>query len=84
MDVRADDALTEARAFDERAQAGAGRLPLGGVPVTVKSAIEVAGLRRETGSPSRRGARATTDAVVVQRLRAAAPSCSARPTWPRC
>ncbi len=46
-------------------------LPLGGVPVTVKSAIEVAGLRCETGSPSRRGVRATVDAVVVQRLRAA-------------
>lgn len=73
VDLRADEALAEARAFD----AGAGPrsrgvpAPLGGVPVTVKSAIDVAGLRCETGSPSRRGLRATTDAVVVQRLRAA-------------
>jgi Asp-tRNA(Asn)/Glu-tRNA(Gln) amidotransferase A subunit family amidase len=71
VDVRAEDALAEALAFDARARASGQRLPLGGVPVTVKSAIEVAGLRCETGSPSRQGIRAATDAVVVQRLRAA-------------
>lgn len=71
VDVRTKAAVAEARAFDEAATRGGPRLPLGGVPVTVKSAIDVAGLRCETGSPSRRGVRATTDAVVVQRLRAA-------------
>lgn len=71
VDVRAELALAEARAFDGGARTRAARLPLGGVPVTVKSAIEVAGLRCETGSPSREGMRATTDAVVVRRLRAA-------------
>lgn len=71
VDVRADEALAEARAFDAAAARGAPALPLGGVPVTVKSALEVRGLRCETGSPSRQGMRATSDAVVVQRLRAA-------------
>src|SRR5206468_4006464 len=51
--------------------AGSPRGPLGGLPVTVKSAIEVAGLRSETGSRSRAGAIASEDAVVVARLRAA-------------
>jgi Asp-tRNA(Asn)/Glu-tRNA(Gln) amidotransferase A subunit family amidase len=37
----------------------------------VKSAIEVTGLRCETGSPSRKDIVATSDAVVVARLRAA-------------
>jgi len=75
VDVRADEALDDARLIDARRLArstrGARPLPLAGVPVTVKSAIEVTGLRCETGSPSRRGVRATSDAVVVQRLREA-------------
>jgi Asp-tRNA(Asn)/Glu-tRNA(Gln) amidotransferase A subunit family amidase len=71
VDVCSDEARTAARAQDDRAARGLPRGPLGGVPVSVKSAIEVAGLRCETGSPLRAGVRASTDAVVVQRLRAA-------------
>ncbi|MEX2663728.1 MAG: amidase family protein, partial [Vicinamibacterales bacterium] len=43
----------------------------GGLPVSVKSAFEVAGLRWETGSPAHEGAIAVSDAVAVARLRAA-------------
>jgi Asp-tRNA(Asn)/Glu-tRNA(Gln) amidotransferase A subunit family amidase len=71
VDVRADQALAEARAQDDAAAAGRPRGPLGGLPITIKSAIEVRGVRCETGSPSRRGIVADTDAVVVARLRAA-------------
>lgn len=71
VDVAADEACLAARAQDDRAARGIPRGPLGGVPVSVKSAIEVAGLRCETGSPARAGIRASSDAVVVQRLRAA-------------
>src|SRR5688572_5831623 len=71
VDVDAERALAAARSQDEAAARGQGRGRLGGVPVTVKSAIEVAGLRCETGSPSRRGVVAAGDAVVVARLRAA-------------
>ena len=39
--------------------------------LTVKSAIDVAGVRCETGSPTRRGRVAATDATVVARLRQA-------------
>jgi amidase len=41
------------------------------VPISIKSAIEVEGLRCETGSASRLGIVAAADAVVVARLRAA-------------
>ena len=71
VDVRADQALAEARAQDAATTAGAPRGPLGGLPITIKSAIDVAGTRCETGSPSRAGTIAATDAVVVSRLRAA-------------
>jgi Asp-tRNA(Asn)/Glu-tRNA(Gln) amidotransferase A subunit family amidase len=71
VDLRRDEALAEARAQDALAAKGAARGPLGGLPVTVKSAIEVTGLRCETGSPSRAGIVAERDAVVVARMRAA-------------
>ncbi|MBP7778658.1 MAG: amidase [Acidobacteria bacterium] len=75
VDVRAEEAMREAQAFDDDARRISARgVParlLGGVPVTVKSAIEVAGLRCETGSPSRLGVRARVDAVAAGRLRAA-------------
>lgn len=71
VDLRPEAALAEARAQDVLAADGAPRGPMGGLPVTVKSAIEVAGLRCETGSPSRQGIVAARDAVVVSRMRAA-------------
>ncbi len=71
VDVCAEAALAEAVHQDAQAAAGQPHGPLGGLPVTVKSAIEVRGLRCETGSASRRDVRATSEAVVVQRLRAA-------------
>ena len=84
VDVRGDAALTEARTQDDAAARGIPRGPLGGLPVTVKSAIEVAGLRCETGSPSRQGIVAASDAVVVTRLRAAGAIVLGTTTWPRC
>lgn len=73
VDVRAEAAREEARQIDRRRHARSTRHDppglLTGVPITVKSAIEVQGLRCETGSPSRRDVRAERDAVVVQRLR---------------
>lgn len=71
VDICGDQARAAARSQDDRAARGEPRGALGGVPVTVKSAIEVAGLRCETGSPTRLGVRASADAVVVRRLRAA-------------
>jgi len=71
VDLRADQALADAARQDAAASRGVPRGPLGGLPVTVKSAIEVAGLRCETGSPARAGRTASADAAVVARLRQA-------------
>jgi len=71
IELRAERALAEASALDNAAAAGRPRGPLGGLPVSIKSAIEVEGLLCETGSPSRNGTRASTDAVCVARLKAA-------------
>lgn len=71
VEVSAADALAAASAQDVAAARGAPRGPLGGLPVSIKSAIEVRGLRVETGSPSRKGIVAENDAVCVARLRAA-------------
>lgn len=73
VDVAAEAALADARAADGRRgrRGGGSPPPLDGVPVSVKSAIDVRGLRCETGSPSRRGVVAGADAVAVARLRAA-------------
>jgi Asp-tRNA(Asn)/Glu-tRNA(Gln) amidotransferase A subunit family amidase len=84
VDVRAEAALAEAARQDEAAARGVSRGVLGGLPVTVKSALEVTGLRCETGSPSRRGRLAARDAVVVSRLRQAGAIVLAPPTWPKC
>jgi amidase len=71
VDLRADQALAEASAQDAAAASGRERGALGGLPISIKSAIEVAGLRVETGSPSRKAIVAEKDAVCVARLRAA-------------
>src|SRR5262245_15599418 len=71
VQVRADAALAEARAQDAVAASGRPRGPLGGLPITIKSAVDVAGMKCETGSPTRQGIVAERDAVLVSRLRAA-------------
>ena len=71
IELRAERALAEAHAQDEAAARGRPRGPLGGLPISIKSAIEVDGLRVETGSPTRQGIVASQDAVCVARLKAA-------------
>ena len=71
VELRGEQALAEASAQDAAAAAGGARGPLGGLPISIKSAIEVDGFKVETGSPSRRGIIAARDAVCVARLRAA-------------
>ncbi len=66
------NALVDFDAERVRAQARAVRSgPLAGLPLTVKSSIEVAGHRCEIGSTLRRGVMATHDADAVAALRSA-------------
>lgn len=66
-----DGALRQARAAEKALSSGKATGPLHGVPVTVKSCMEVKGLRCESGTELRRGHIGETDSTVVARLRAA-------------
>ncbi|GAA2057146.1 amidase [Williamsia deligens] len=69
---RYDAALDEADAVDARIASGeAPGGPLAGVPCTVKESIPVTGMPHTAGMASRRGIVSPTDAVAVQRIRAA-------------
>ncbi len=73
--VVVDDAraVREAERCDQETASGSSRGPLHGIPIGIKDIIDVAGLPTAAGSPrrTRLGARATEDAPVVARLRAA-------------
>ncbi|GAA2896968.1 amidase [Streptosporangium fragile] len=67
--VRAEKALAEARALQEREDLAT--LPLAGVPVAVKDNVAVRGETSRNGSAAPPGAPAADDHPVVARLRAA-------------
>lgn len=67
--VRAEKALTEARAIAERDDLK--RLPLAGVPIAVKDVVEVAGEYASWGSLATPMTPAKADSAIVARLRAA-------------
>ena len=70
--VEVDDrrALSHARAAESAVMRRAPLGPLHGVPVSIKSSIDVAGLHCEAGTRLRAGNIATQDAPLVSRLRA--------------
>jgi len=72
--VDAENARAQARKAQSALTARAPANPLGplhGVPISIKSSIDVEGLPSECGSRLRKGIVATSDAVLVARLRAA-------------
>jgi Asp-tRNA(Asn)/Glu-tRNA(Gln) amidotransferase A subunit family amidase len=69
VEVNADGALRRARRADEALGRGAQPGPLQGIPLSIKSSIDVEGLRSETGSRLRAGYRAARDAPLVSRLK---------------
>ncbi len=69
--VDGDRASSAARLAEGAVLRGAKLGPLHGVPVTIKSSIDVAGLRCETGSRLRAGNIPTADAPLVARLKKA-------------
>lgn len=68
---RYDAAREEARAVDRARERGEQLGPLAGVPVTIKEALDVAGLASTSGAPARAQHLAEADDAAVARLRAA-------------
>jgi Asp-tRNA(Asn)/Glu-tRNA(Gln) amidotransferase A subunit family amidase len=69
--VDGERALSAARFADQCVVAAGDMGPLHGVPISIKSCIDVSGLPAEAGSRLRAGNIAQTDAVLVWRLKAA-------------
>jgi Asp-tRNA(Asn)/Glu-tRNA(Gln) amidotransferase A subunit family amidase len=61
----------DARALEAAAMRGEFCGPLHGVPISIKSSVDVAGVRCESGTRLRQGRVAARDAVLVSRLREA-------------
>lgn len=71
VSVDEEGAQREAILADETVAAGKPLGPLHGVPLTIKSSIDVAGLRCEAGTRLRQGHIPKTDAPLVSRLKSA-------------
>lgn len=71
ISMDAERALEAARAAEAQVTRGAELGPLHGVPISIKSSIEVAGLSYEAGTKLRAGCKGTSDAPLVKRLKAA-------------
>jgi len=69
--LRADEARAAADAADRTRAAGNAMGPLHGVPISIKECFDWAGTASTFGHPARREHRATRDATVVARLKAA-------------
>src|SRR5437899_10892831 len=69
--VDGERALDAARGLQQRIARGEAVGPLAGVPVSIKSSIDVAGMRCDAGSRLRQDYVAAADAPLVARLRAA-------------
>ncbi len=68
VELRREAALGEAAAADQATARGGEVGPLHGVPITVKEALDVAGLHTTWGNPAFKDFVADADATVVRRL----------------
>ena len=69
--VLTDEAQAQARRTDEEIKRGEDRGLLHGIPISIKDIIDLDGVPTTAASAVRQGHRATSDATVVARLRAA-------------
>ena len=71
VEVNSEGALRQARMADEAMSRGEPLGVLHGIPLSIKSSINVEGLSSEAGSRLRAGCRASEDAPLVSRLKSA-------------
>ena len=69
VEVQGERAKTQARGAEQALHSGADVGSLHGVPISIKSSIDVAGFRCESGTRLRKGYVAANDAPLVARLR---------------
>jgi aspartyl-tRNA(Asn)/glutamyl-tRNA(Gln) amidotransferase subunit A len=69
--VLTDEAQAQARRTDEEIKRGKDRGLLHGIPISIKDIIDLDGVPTTAASAVRQGHRATSDATVIARLRAA-------------
>jgi Asp-tRNA(Asn)/Glu-tRNA(Gln) amidotransferase A subunit family amidase len=69
VQLNEESALTQARDAEAAVMQGRNLGPLHGVPISIKSSIDAAGMRCEAGTKLRAGHVASTDAPLVTRLR---------------
>jgi Asp-tRNA(Asn)/Glu-tRNA(Gln) amidotransferase A subunit family amidase len=71
VQIHAERAMNQARDAEKAVMRGESLGPLHGVPISIKSSIDVAGMRCEAGTKLRAGYVAAADAPLVTRLRKA-------------
>src|SRR5262245_40370488 len=84
VSIDEDRARAQAQLGDEAVARGTHLAPLHGVPITIKSSVDVAGLKCETGTVLRKGFVPDSDAPLVSRLRAAGAIVVGNTTVPEC
>ncbi|MCW2997954.1 MAG: Amidase [Solirubrobacterales bacterium] len=82
--LRDDEAVLDAADAADAARRGGDERPLLGLPITVKDVLDVRGWRTAAGSLARTTHRASADATVVGRLRAAGAIPVAKTNAPEC
>src|SRR5258708_13905961 len=82
IQIDVEGAMKQARAAEQAAAHGDELGQLHGVPISIKSSIEVAGMRCEAGTKLRAGHIAKADAPLVQRLRKAGATILGTPNTP--
>lgn len=84
VSVDEEGARRQAKLADKALEAGTQIGALCGVPITIKSSIDVAGLKCEAGTRLREGFVASSDAPLVSRLKAAGAIVLGNTTVPEC
>jgi Asp-tRNA(Asn)/Glu-tRNA(Gln) amidotransferase A subunit family amidase len=84
VSIDEERATQEAKLADEAIASRKALGPLHGVPITIKSSIDVAGLLCETGTRLRQGHIAPSDAPLVSRLKGAGAIVLGNTTVPEC
>lgn len=69
VELREEEAISEARAFDQGVNHDRDKHPLAGIPISMKESFHVKGMKTTSGLLHRKNIRATEDAIIVKKLK---------------